>query len=89
MILRLSLAAQPRSAECHRGNKQQQLSKAGLIKHSALALQPADCCSLDQSRPDRPHQKAHRCHDHRLTPQVNARERQGYGTSTDTSSSLL
>ncbi|TNN71399.1 hypothetical protein EYF80_018348 [Liparis tanakae] len=43
-----------RSAECHRGNKQQQLSRMGLIKHSALAPRPAVYCALDQSRPDRP-----------------------------------
>lgn len=42
------------TAEWHRGNKQRQLSRIGLIKHSASALQPADYSSLDQSRPDWP-----------------------------------
>ena len=46
----------------------------GLIKHSAWALQPADYCSLDQSRPDWPPPKTRRCHDHRLPQQANARE---------------
>lgn len=45
------------TAEWHRGNKQQQLSRIGLIKHSASALQPADYSSLDQSRPDWPCQR--------------------------------
>ena len=72
--LPLSPAAQRRSAECHRGNKQQQLSRMGLIKHSASALQPEDYCSLDQSRPDWPRQRPRRCHDHRLPLLVNARE---------------
>lgn len=57
LSLCLSLAAQWRSADCHRGNKQQQLSRTGLIKQSAIALYLTGCCSLDRSRPERSRQR--------------------------------
>ncbi|KAK9539273.1 hypothetical protein VZT92_004389 [Zoarces viviparus] len=51
------------------GNKQQQLSRTALIKHSALAQRPAVYCILDRSRPDwAPTKKSGRCHDYRLPP---------------------
>lgn len=55
--MHVSLSALRGSALCHRGNKQQQLSMMGLIKHSASVLQPAVYCSLDQSRPKRSRQR--------------------------------